>query len=359
MKLSQLLLEYKRDITLLKSGDKLSLAGSHDGGKSSEEVLDVLERIDPTKNKQYVQWLVGQYVSKKFRLEDEHRVKTVLGQFIAVKNKLEQKDINRYSFHELEAKMDEIHDVSLTDTSDEVNDAEVKVLYDGPLGKLAIPLTQEASCKLGSGTKWCTAARENNMFDHYNFDGPLYIWRGKNGKKYQFHFQSQQFMNDRDEQISRKELKYFMDENPVTSKMFSAGFTEMAKKMSYAEMIWYSIKFGESSPLIIPEFEAAMLASEDPDVMLDYISRVKHEEWPEAEKFIFTNPKYVSRYAVMIGKRFEEWEQRISENYYDWKEYSQRFGLHPDMFLVYNTNRKRELQRAKMAEKMAARQQRD
>jgi hypothetical protein len=221
MKLAQVLLEYKRDITLDKLGSKLTTAGEKDRGKKSEEILDVLERIDTTKNKQHVEWLARQYIAGKFRLEDEGRVRTVLDQFLNVKNKLDQKDINRYTFHELEAKMDEIHDVQLGDGGEDVEVKNSIVVYNGPLGNLSIPLTKEASCILGRGTKWCTAARENNMFDDYHSEGSLYIWRGKNGKKFQFHFQTMQFMNDKDEEISDEQFRYFREDNPVTSKIFT------------------------------------------------------------------------------------------------------------------------------------------
>ena len=36
------------------------------------------------------------------------------------------------------------------------------------------PLTQEASCYYGKGTKWCTAADSNHQFNQYNQDGKLF-----------------------------------------------------------------------------------------------------------------------------------------------------------------------------------------
>lgn len=165
-------------------------------------------------------WLINQYLKKQFRLEDKPRIRNVLEQFIHVKNKLEEKDINRYTFRQLESTMDTIFNITLdnNNTDDTANSDEVKVLYDGPLGKLAIPLTQEASCILGRGTKWCTAAKEDNAFNTYNEDGPLYIWRDKSGEKYQFHFKTMQFMNDKDHPISNEQLNYFRTNNAVTKK---------------------------------------------------------------------------------------------------------------------------------------------
>lgn len=69
------------------------------------------------------------------------------------------------------------------------------------------PLTQEASCTYGAGTKWCTAAEKNNMFNTYNSKGPLYILIDKvTNDKYQLHFETDQFMDAEDKPVSLKNL---------------------------------------------------------------------------------------------------------------------------------------------------------
>ena len=48
-------------------------------------------------------------------------------------------------------------------------------------------------------TQWCTAADGNNQFNYYNSQGPLYININKaDNEKYQFHFESDQFMDETD-----------------------------------------------------------------------------------------------------------------------------------------------------------------
>ena len=53
------------------------------------------------------------------------------------------------------------------------------------------PNTIEEAIHLGQGTKWCTVARNKNMFDTYNKYGPMYIVVPKDpmypGEKYQIH----------------------------------------------------------------------------------------------------------------------------------------------------------------------------
>ena len=141
--LNNFLFEYKRDITEKKLGDKLEKVASEDGSTLAK-ALDILEKIDPTKNKQYVEWLCRQYIQQKFRLEDKNRVIEVLTRFEKIKNRLEQKDINRYNFHELQSLMDKhFEEVVLDVDAKTVKGA--KVLYNGPLGQLSIPSTKAAA----------------------------------------------------------------------------------------------------------------------------------------------------------------------------------------------------------------------
>lgn len=76
---------------------------------------------------------------------------------------------------------------------------QIKHIYSGPEGDVYQPLTEEASQYLGRGTKWCTAATETkSLFDNYNKKGPLFDLIFKDGTKWQFHFETHQFMNELD-----------------------------------------------------------------------------------------------------------------------------------------------------------------
>jgi hypothetical protein len=76
------------------------------------------------------------------------------------------------------------------------------VHYNGPNLMIIEPLTEAAACKYGANTQWCTAARENNMFKHYNDQGSLFILIPKHpkhaGEKYQVHFESDSVMDEHD-----------------------------------------------------------------------------------------------------------------------------------------------------------------
>jgi hypothetical protein len=76
--------------------------------------------------------------------------------------------------------------------------------------KIVIPKTEEAAKFYGRGTRWCTAGDNDNRFNYYNKQGPLYviIFRGS-GVKWQFHFESGQFMDEQDSSLKPSSVKPF------------------------------------------------------------------------------------------------------------------------------------------------------
>lgn len=87
---------------------------------------------------------------------------------------------------------------------------DIEKFYEDDMWFVVIPKSMDAACYWGSDTEWCTATRdeEDNYFDRYNDEGPLIILINKeNGEKYQFHFESNSFMNKKDTSIRKPILK--------------------------------------------------------------------------------------------------------------------------------------------------------
>jgi hypothetical protein len=84
------------------------------------------------------------------------------------------------------------------------------------------PIDQTAACYYGQGTKWCTAAKQNNMFHRYDKEGRLYIIiptkPSYGGEKYQFHFATGQFMNEQDNPI---DIASLLRRYPQLRKVFA------------------------------------------------------------------------------------------------------------------------------------------
>ena len=185
----------KREITVEKFKSKFADVVRH----TRLEVVDIviaLEKMDPTKNLQYVPWLAKQLINEQFKFEDTARVKTILEHFETLKPRLAKRDINQFSFYELDETIDKvlnpvIKEVLITKTKKEDGAFPIikgtKILYNGPFGQLASPQTPAAARQLGAGTKWCTT--QAGFFKDYTETSDLYVWRDRNGSKYQYQIQ--------------------------------------------------------------------------------------------------------------------------------------------------------------------------
>lgn len=179
-------------------------------------LLGRVELADPTKNKQYVPWIIRNYVNNpSLKFEDAtSRVTEPLQKFFKLVSKKQipapNNDIGRIKdLAQLVQLVDQYPDV--VDQPKDVNRGKAKPYYeDGDL-RIIVPQDQTAACYYGQGTKWCTAAQQNNMFDRYNKSGEMYIIMPKKpaypGEKYQFHFESKQFMNEKDHRVNLRELR--------------------------------------------------------------------------------------------------------------------------------------------------------
>ena len=181
------------------------------------EVFNAAVAADPTSYNQgkvvkvgnFVKWILKLYSNNSWKHGDSYETRDLLTKFIKYKSKLpiEKRDINRFnSIHNLYSIIQTLEGQGVK-TQSEVKKEGAEVVYEDSEWKIVIPHTEEASCIYGAHTRWCTAGREDNMFNYYNKKGPLYININKvTGDKYQFHFESGSFMDAEDEEISPKEI---------------------------------------------------------------------------------------------------------------------------------------------------------
>ena len=169
-------------------------------------VFDAAVKADPTSDAghagRYVKWILGLYKIGNWKPGDSYETKDALSRFHRLRNNLEIKDINGYkSVRQL---LDAVSDKK--STSDIKRSGAEKVYEDGEW-LVIVPHTEEASKLYGKGTKWCTAADNDNYFDYYNERGPLYInIRKWDGEKWQFHFGTSQFMDAEDDPVRIKDI---------------------------------------------------------------------------------------------------------------------------------------------------------
>ena len=184
-----------------------------------EEEFKQIISADPTTNLNsnkmggYSKWLLNLYKRKDLKLEDLYKVNEYLKIYEKYKLKVSEKDINKIktipdlyaiikpfeSGTEAVSKNDEIKKIK----------SEADKVYEDSEWLVVVPKTEEAACFYGKGTRWCTASTKgHNSFDDYNERGKLYININKiDGRKYQFHFGDEQFMDEDDRPIYFDEIK--------------------------------------------------------------------------------------------------------------------------------------------------------
>jgi len=193
-------------------------------------LLKLLENVDPTPNKKYMVWVAKMYAGAGYQSNYEDMASTVrenlakfdklnLKRMIAAPNN----DIMRYK--NIKEFLDVVEPLPdpFGDDKKEALKGTAKEFYEDNEIRVIIPEDMNAACYYGQGTRWCTAAKNNNMFKNYAGRGPLYIILPKNpklhkGEKYQFHFADEQFMDARDEPL---DLAKLVELYPSLTKAFA------------------------------------------------------------------------------------------------------------------------------------------
>lgn len=201
------------------------------------DIIDAIISVDPTKKKNYSQWLLGKWddegdvivsslengdiarMFKYYKGSNDIQLQTCPSVVVALSNAgcgvgvLEKSSepttilMNNGWFKVVDSRL--------------ANDFDI--VYSDEKWVIAVPNTYEASCKLGENMYWCTAGgrssydRGRDYYDEYIDKGKLYInfdlSRGQKrlGKsypftRYQFSFESNQFMDLEDEPVIITEI---------------------------------------------------------------------------------------------------------------------------------------------------------
>lgn len=275
MRITEILLEYRRDITANNIGRGLIYSLRKDTGniptsveqhrqqlrsmndqridsaiKNPEtqqamtdlanKILAQIEAADPTKNKQYTERLARMYAGGNLKLEDINRHELLSLYHIAKQRGLiKGDDFNRYkSYNEFENAMTEKYAEIIRKAQEpqqQVDKGEAEEVYNDNNVRIIVPEDETAACYYGQGTRWCTASKNNNYFEGYNDDGPLYIMLPKKpkypGEKYQLHFASNQFMDENDDSIPIYEL--LTDRFPETLKFFKKNVPDIENQVVF------------------------------------------------------------------------------------------------------------------------------
>lgn len=195
-------------------------------------ILDAVISIDPTKKKSYSQWVLSKWNAESGKISEYindgrlqrlfafmHRQKAVQAQSLpSVEGAVEMYVPNFPVWHKTEEPTVWVANIGKMVDSSLANDFDI--VYQSNEWMVAVPNTYEAECQLAEGMHWCTANAFGNGLGYYNqylndYGGKYYVnidlregeTSKDNGKeypytRYQFHFESNQFMDQHDDPIS-------------------------------------------------------------------------------------------------------------------------------------------------------------
>jgi hypothetical protein len=225
MKVYEILFETLEDkirLFVKTNGDGLITAANNDDSCPADlkgdatKIIKKLAEFDPTENKSYVTWIVNRYKGEDFKIENKVSVRDTLSAFYNVKKKLTNQDILKYkSLAALQAALEQAKNTPVSAKQQQkAVKSDAEKIIDTPDFKVIVPKTEAASQRYGAGTNplWCTAYTEQPCkFNEYNAKGPLYIiiaGSGSSAKKYQLHYETGEFNNDKNEGVSRSDIEY-------------------------------------------------------------------------------------------------------------------------------------------------------
>ena len=196
----------------------------HNKVDNVSEFIQSILNADVTKGK-YARFLINCFLNEKFLEEDltgglESTVGQAIRLFHKYKSKLpeDMRSVFKYNspgdlWNSVKQFQGELSGKELKKEEQEQVYRETEFVYkDEETGfQIISPLTEDSAKWWGKGTRWCTSAEKNNMFEHYAQDAPLFILLMPNGDKLQLWiwkdelFNDIQFMDEADNEI---ELEY-------------------------------------------------------------------------------------------------------------------------------------------------------
>jgi len=298
----------KSELLATQQGPKLLSALKKDRladqSMTADQLTLELESMDPLKGKS-LQWLVNRYAEGNFKLEDAPRVSTSLSDFAKKKNQLAKKDLNQYrSLSELEDAVEDAVEVkSKKQQKAEIKTEGADVVYKSSTYSIVKLKTEEAACYYGKGTKWCTASDNNNMFNRYNDEGPIYVILDHvNNRKFQVQVTTAQFMDEKDEPVDYQRLR---KQYPAMQKIAVHDANDWIKGVDiedHEQLADTIIRlandvFGGRWP------EAEDVISEDGVLAYNYAIYILKQPWPAAEAAIAADAGAAYRYAKGVLKQ--------------------------------------------------------
>ena len=179
-----------------------------------ERALKTLFMIDPTFKQtyrglyvgRYGVWIANMYINGHIKLGDIPELKTALVTYDKNKSQLPNiKDCK--SLSELIEWGNDLSDDFKPIRKQSKAKAYLEKVYEDDEWVAYVPHSHAAARRGGECTHWCTASENGYYYNMYSKQGPLYInIRKSDDAKFQFHFESDQFMDANDKPVRLNEI---------------------------------------------------------------------------------------------------------------------------------------------------------
>jgi hypothetical protein len=214
----------------------------------SKNDFDKIVKADPFNKPNflspYSKWMLKRFIERKIKLEDLDAFTEYIQTYERYKNNYRNVDWNKlFTKDDLfnvvkdnlaysQAKTGTVNLCQPIDGSENV--------YEGQEWCIIVPETEYTACYYGRNTEWCTAWGEmsfderhkgkTSRFESHHRQGPLYIIINKTNQneKFQFHFESNQYMDVKDNQIN---LGDFFYDNEELHEFFSDRINNLDFKL--------------------------------------------------------------------------------------------------------------------------------
>ena len=221
-----------------------------EGYEDLDSLITAIAETDPTQKGIYMQWILTKILKdpQRNRPEDLPRLKKDLEAFEEHKAKLPNKDINAYKeFSDVYGAIEPLtKPKNLTAAQKraatrqrklEAARSDVTDVYNGAEGWIKIPNTQAAACHLGQNTRWCTAARSNNMYDHYAKTDKLFVIYDKETRqRFQLHIDTGQFSDVTDKMIGMDQIPQWARPHIINWYKKNAKTLNMRQAMTFVTL---------------------------------------------------------------------------------------------------------------------------
>lgn len=311
----------------------------------------------PDKLGQYSKWLLSLHKKGKLKKEDLYKAH----EYLIMYNELKRQNILPENFKDI-GKIGSLPELFLLNSrfggtgqvkddesyilSDKffINNGQAELFFENKRWIVIVPKSLEASKFYACTSQWCTRFPEN--YEQYTKDGPLYIIIDKlklnqddSTRRYQFHFESNQFMNMNDSQIDVGE--FFQNNYSITNALSEAIAKYLSTSQDLGDIALSLLgAIAEKNPEVIQRFIPALeerirKGLKIPETIIDTIPGLRNLQikifsekgWTIIEKYLLqmepeeiqkTIEKKLSKYGYLSfpSYYFKHSENRLKVYYY-------------------------------------------